>query len=622
MTTLWLKELREHGFSLLLISATALGLGSVFVFGHAVDETAVAPYDAVLVAVVTLPHLVAWWLVERLITSEVANQTTTFLDALPIRRGVWVLEKYCFGLAATLAIAIGLVLIPLYLLAPGAGAVSAFAFWADVIRAAVHSISVYSFWFALAWLGRFRIAVGIGLTVVVFVLDAITGLELGRDGPWHLVDGTFAGRLDVPLVAWIQNIVPAAFFTGLGFSLALLGDGRTPSLLTGRLSQREWQFVLAIGVSALLLVYAFDEPPTPQPYTMDGGRTLTRDRVSVTVSSSFLATSEDETQLASRMDGLDAKLRPLQWPAMPPGFVFEVSWLDSGRVESYDSDNRWDGVFVRSRLETVSDHWDRVEEALLRGWVGHATGRRARAEPFRFVTDGFGWHFARWAHRREPLALDPDLVRCAKLAADAIEDDVFARWMALRDRVGREAARALSWSFLRTVHARVEDAAFLDFIRPYVARNYPDDVRGVLGSPHRVQHFESTTGLSFERTYQDWKSNLRNTPGWRPPKATATVEGPKGGPFQLRVQLQERPSWADARADVFVQSMAAWDHTLTEAPSDRERVSVDLLLEQGLMLSRTLMPGERLAWTVRLPVPDAPCGAISGWIRTSVGADE
>ena len=295
------KELRQHGTSLFFL--LGLLVSGVFILGANQRLAAFAgtPLESLRLVVTLLSPLACFFLSQILIAGEFRNRTQLFLEGLPLPRWWMMAVKYALGLfVVMLAVALALTAA----LAKSARTDALTWEFTGIIasRAFAWTLLAYSVFFALAFLGRYRIAVGV-LVVLGLVEFAELGVPVSRFCAFQLIDSRFAyERVIFPGTDVFQTVAIAVALTGLGFWLGLMRDSTVASLLAERMSAREKVVLSFLCIAAAMgLTYVSGQRRNGAPVSLPGAYEVDRGPVHVAAAPAVDAPSTAENAAAKRI---------------------------------------------------------------------------------------------------------------------------------------------------------------------------------------------------------------------------------------------------------------------------------------------------------------------------------
>jgi hypothetical protein len=533
------KELRQHAMAAIALAAV-LAIALAVLTAHALTAQRVASViEADMRFLWTFMPLAAVVLGNRLVVSEYEARTQTFVEALPVRRVEMVTAKYGLGLAA-LAGAAGAALAWTLAIARASEPVDARFVAVLAARSAAFVWLVWSFLFAMGFLGRFRITGFLLLGIAAGVAIESREIDLTRFGPVALLDPlTFPfERHDVPAGPLAVTCALALAWTAFAFALALLREGSIAESLAGRMTQKEKAGTGILVVSILMVLFFLDERRTPAPFAFTGSGVVKSARLPIQVQHGEPAIEPEARALLSTLETDMAQLaRELSLPRLPPVRVAYSPELD-GRTFEVATLSRTDGVLVRAGFRQRPG-WDRASfrALVLREVLRVASSGRATFEPHRWLHDGL----ARWWAERE--APDRCSVRSAAWARAlwlarerSLSEADLAAWSRFRERWGEPVSEGLAGAGLAVLEKLRGRAAVIALARAHFGRDVARDMREVV---RELAHppadvFAQATGLEWSRFVDAWRQEL-----------ASSRAGPEGVRLLARVPRLSASVWVD-----------------------------------------------------------------------------
>ncbi len=518
------KELRQHGVAgLVLLAGLAAGYLLSLVDALAGAETvSLMQAHARFLVFLTLGALV---LGNRLVVREYYHRTQLFVEALPLARWEMVALKYSFGLGLLLAAA-GASLAATTALALAREAIDG-RFVAIVgVRSAAYVVCVWSFFFAMGFVGRLRIAIYAAVILALSLVDGMTAFEIQRFGPIAVVDANTLPfeREILPLRAVLETLALGAGLTALAFSLALIHEGSVAEALARRMSQREKAVLGTLFVALLFALYFIDERRDKPPYDFAGDEVLASETLPLEVLYLLPELQGDaEVLLGHLEDTFETLVRELGWEHPPAVRVAYGPSLDPGiydRAELAEND----GILVRANFR-VTPSWDRDDfSAYLVGLIlDEATAGRSQFEPKAWLRDAFALWWSRRGHDDDAdnagdafdleQACGDDAVLLGALwtaGREPLTEDALAAWLRYRERHGEDLAAAVALSgLLMLEHSHGRDAV-LSLAHEVFARRPAEDARELI---YEWRHpmaavFEQAVSLGWSEFVSRWNAGL------------------------------------------------------------------------------------------------------------------
>jgi hypothetical protein len=621
--TLLRKELRQHWWAFLIVGA-ASALGYLMILGTIVTQgKAASPFACLPLFVTINGTLAALVLCHRLVAVEYHAKTQLFLEALPLSRWRMIVIKYCLGLAAMAIIAslaFGLTCLlawPHQLLSLR---------FAAILAARVFSVVwlIYSFCFLMGLMGRYRLALYIGLFFGVMVLAQTTALDVSRFGPFALLDKTFAYESVIfpwkdLRITWLLGLA----CTLLAFGLSLSREGSVAALLAEKMSHREKIFVAVLLLALVWALSVLDEKGKKAPFDLQGAAAEQCDGVLVKVASPAGEDDPAARRLARHVaTELAAAREYLGLERLPSVFITSRRDLDANQFERGELE-RGEGVHVHANFCAKDWHDDPFLMWLVREVLIVATDGRVKLESKRWVLDGFALFWSSRRHSQAPFESDKALaLRALYGTENGFASQNLQRWLTFNERVGDDIAASVAWSGLKSLARHQGEERCRRFIQSVVAARCPKDIRVVFMAEPLDGLLRKHAGEGFREFFEQWQNDLAAV---RPVLAEDLAKLPRlsGQVDSLPLSANSRkvrfhacieplPA-TDARYSFLYHRLPAFDDEIS--PKSIERIKNSYAQRPMDELPETFSPGTRLYSTFSLEVPALGCTIISGWRR-------
>ncbi|MEC5129148.1 ABC transporter permease [Verrucomicrobiales bacterium BCK34] len=332
---LFRKEWRQHGLWFLILGGLTLVIFLLVVQGVNQDGTGGGIFFGIGQALTYFFPIVVFILCHLLVAVEYRSKTQLFLEGLPLPRWKMVFVKAFIATLLVCAYTIGVVLIG-WLASGGSEAVSLRFLGILISTAALFGWFVTSFFFLIAFLGRYRIPV---LIIVFFIFNWLvssTAVPVNDFPPFALIE-RFGFERDIwPREAMIWTAVIALLLFAVSFTLALAKEGSVSAILGEKMSYREKMFIgaaIAIGSMAIMMW----ETPTAEPFDIPGAISEERNGFHVYVSPEGEPETADlEVQLASYLVRELSEKRDwlgISEADFPPLYVVEKTGIEEDLIE-------------------------------------------------------------------------------------------------------------------------------------------------------------------------------------------------------------------------------------------------------------------------------------------------
>jgi hypothetical protein len=630
---LLVKELREHWLALgSLVVFSLLGLLlvalSVLLAGEAGNAL-----EALRFFIITFGVIAALVICGRLVVREYNGKTQLFLESLPLTRGHMIAVKYTLGLAILFSLVVGALAALLPIVARHQPVTILFV---EIVcaRAFAFAFFIYSFFFVTGMLGRYRMAIYLGIVVGLLVLTMTTDMELRRFGPLELMNTRFAFERDhFPAGALSQTLTLGVAFSAIGFLLGLMREGSVAAMLAEKMSHREKVFVTAVFLGFLFVGSMFDKAQQKRPFDLPGAIVEESGGVTVKLSVGQLQDRQAGEVLAMQIHGeLAAAVEYLGLAYSPPVFITTRRDLDANRYELGEL-VRGEGVLARVNFSAPEFDRDRFLAWLVREFLIEATDGRARLESKMWILDGFGPFWQRRRGVNVALADDRRLALRAvygTTGGTGLSEVDLALWHSFRERVGEGVAAGVAWSGLDILARRYGPERSREFLRAVLASRAPDDARALWFEERNPieEQFERHVGVPMTDFIAAWRNELDIARAAlvndlsRLPRVRGEVSfdalSADTWIARYRVAVDPQPEGpADASRITLLHANLSAGQTEV-APNDLLREDVDLTLNADGELPGTWTRGSRFYSTFSLEVPELGCEVISGWSRREI----
>jgi hypothetical protein len=621
--TLLRKELRQHWWAFLIIGA-ASALGFLMILGTtAAQGQAGTPFAGLRLFVILIGTLAALVLCHRLVAIEYQAKTQLFLETLPMSRWRMVTTKYCLGLAVIaliVSLAFGLACLLVW-----HHQLLSLRFTA-ILASRVFSVVwlIYSFCFLMGLMGRYRLAIYIGLFFSAVMLAQSTALNISRFGPFALLDQTFAYESEVfPWKDLRMTCLLGLACSLLAFGLSLCRESSVATLLAEKMSHREKIFVAVLLLGLVWAGSMLDEKGRKIPFDLHGATAEQCDGVLVKVASPAGENDPGARRLARRVATELAAIREyLGLERLPSVFITSRRDLDTNRFERGELE-RSEGVHIQANFNAKDWRDDPFLTWLVREVLIVATDSRVKLESKRWVLDGFAPFWSSHRHAQAPLEDDKALaLRALYGIENGFTSQDLQSWLAFNERVGDDIAAGVAWSGLKSLARHQGEKRCRRFIQSVLASKDPKDIRVVLMAEPLDKLLRQHAGEGLQEFFKQWQNDLAAI---RPALAEDLAKLPRlqgqvkslplsanSRKVRFRASIEPIPA-ADARYSFLYHRLPAFDDEVS--PKSIERVQNNCVQRPEDELPGTFSRGTRLYSTFSIEVPALGCTVISGWRR-------
>ncbi|MEM7316369.1 MAG: hypothetical protein AAF497_24820, partial [Planctomycetota bacterium] len=356
------KEIRQHWIVFLLVIFTLM-LGFLVLMAWGIDSDSNShPYEIMQRFLIFFAVTGALVLCNRLVVVEYAAKTQLFLEALPLTRAMMISVKYLIG-AFVFLTATGLLFALATLMAMRVEELSPRHLGIVLLRTVSIVAFIYSFFFMMGLLGRYRVAIYLMIMIGMSLLDSFTEIDISSVGPFKLLmDTRFAyERSLIPWDSLIPTWIMTAGFITVTLTLSLVREGSVATLLAEKMSYREKVFIACLIIAGLVAGTIYESKVVRKPYDLVDAVESSTDRVQVKVSG-FGNEAANSKELAELVSGqLTSAAEFLDIDKLPPVFVVLRQDLDADKFERGELEKA-EGVLVRANF--TSEDWDQSSFAL------------------------------------------------------------------------------------------------------------------------------------------------------------------------------------------------------------------------------------------------------------------
>ena len=622
--TLASKEFSEHGWMLLIILPLA-GLGFlVQLAGAAFNEMGSHLVALTFFCYSWLPLLIMV-VCNRLVVQEYSKKTQLFLEGLPVSRSGMVLTKYALGLTIILTTVICCVAIAAAVSSRQEPINSQFLL-IILSRVTAFAFAVFSFFFMMGFLGRYRIAIFVAMIVLIPLYLSSSSFDLESMGPFRLIDRRLAfERVELPTTDLLITLAIGTVFSATAFVLASLREGTVAGMLAERMSYREKVFVAVTIFCFGFLAYVLDERKKPEPYEILYAIEFGNEQFRVQVEPGL--DTESAEQLANdAYEDLQRVVDHLTLPTPPDIFIVQRGDLDPDKYEPAKLINA-DGFLMRANFSSDDWSYESFRPYLIDVFLSEATNYVAVHEDRCWVLEGFSQYWP----RREKFNSDWDSkcksdLRAAYAASLGLNTNDLAEWYRLRDRLGQPILRSLGCSGLVIAEHKYGREKVDLFLREILGGNQPKDFRSdmslwlnpissvwrnIFGEDYEA--FKKHWIEQLDDLSSKWDSELSQVPKV---EMLVSLSAKSDESFEANAKPRIEPSPRDGEVEILFEELEAfdtWEHDRT-ATSQIEEYRDGMTVSMSQFFSR----GSRVRWTAKVRSEALGCDVISGWERRDI----
>jgi hypothetical protein len=510
------KEIRQHGsmifLFLILINAGMLILQS----NQALALSGGSGFAIVAWMLLVILPLGCLVLGNALIAVEFRQKTQIFLDGLPLPRWKMVAVKYVFGLGVTLLSSL-LLLGTAILGAWRSEALNTTFIVLLILKTVGWSWFCWSAIFALSFLGRYRMVIGLAVVLGLIWMQQAGGILVNRIGPFELISDRFAyERSEVPIQElWITAGLIAAL-TCVGFALALVRDATLATMLSEKMSSRERLVVISLVIAGLMILGSVAErvektDPLDLPDSIDlvvGPATVS------TAAAVSQPTNEERTALQAHADEAAATLQSvadyLKIDKLPPLFLLHRRDLAIGEFQSGDLDSRQGYLLRLNMIKTVPSSPVLRSQVIDKVLDVH--------QHYRLDSDSRGWivkGFSYWWPRRDSKEQGdaPALEKWKSYREIELTADDLVHWKRFRKSRGEGFEEGMFAAVGIETLSRKDPNACREFLSGTLGYSAPHDVRASVhdwwySTPSMMK---KVLNMDLRELAQQWRATMQSS---------------------------------------------------------------------------------------------------------------
>ncbi len=513
------KEWRQHRGQLLatvlVIAGSVLLIAALPVIGKSNDT----PLEALRLLHFSLLPISCLVLAQALVASEYHHPVHVFIDGIPISRSRMVAIKFILGIAAVgsgLAVGLGL--------AVWAGrttdAVTARQIAIIAARSFTHAGLVYSFTFAWAFTGRYRLAVAVVTIAVLVFMPTMPARGFEHAMPWALVGSDFAyERYDFPVVALLVAAFASLVWISVAFALGAGFGGHLGPALAQRMSSRERTVIISLLFAIAIIRFTYDENRKHnRPLHFPGAVEIVSPRTRVVVAAAVGDLLPEEQAAMERVaqwisGDLDRLATYLDCENLPPVHLVHRRNMLPHEIIPGDIVHE-QGVMLRLDLRLLAGEGEELRARVIReALLARSLGRLER-EQMSWVLDGFvSWWPGTLAAADSALANAGD---SGREDMEIVERHDLDAWLTLRERVGADEAGSMAAGGLRFAAQRYGSVALRTFLGDVLGREVSRNaVASIRDAAHPVSlRWQRATGATLEdfvAEWAEWRSAVADT---------------------------------------------------------------------------------------------------------------
>jgi hypothetical protein len=476
------KEFHQHKFILVILPFLMTLSWRLYMGRGQLTELGGSQFYNLTWFLLLLFPLFALVVANALIADEYRQRTQVFLEGLPVPRWVFLLVKYFVGLWISTLTAMVLLGTLFWLEWSRESLTTRFASLL-CLRTFLWAWFVWSGFFAFAFLGRYRIAIGVITFLILVFLESELGFGITQFGPFELIGSKFPyDRTEYPTVAVGYTLGLICIFSATGFSFGLARDTTLANMLSEKMSFREKISIAVVFFGCMVTIGSMaDQRKSTEQLDLPGSIDLEYKRGIAHAAPSDKHPSQEvftalEEHLQSSCAVLDEMAEYLRIESLPKLFLIHRPDYGSDKFEVGKIDTR-QGVLIR--LNAIETHpedpqWVRV---LVRSVLIAHQHERLDSDRREWIVTGFSsW----WPARKDSALIDQEIATYQTTQAEEkpkpVVSDLLA-WRAYKKKTGDEHARYQAVLLIRTLRQKSDPEAMRNFFSEVLGYCPPYDFR-------------------------------------------------------------------------------------------------------------------------------------------------
>ncbi len=491
------KEFKQHFSALVVLLIISVLTFLVILLGNAADLNKTNPFEVLSTFLTIFTPLIAIILCRRLVVIEYSKRTHFFLESLPVSRLDCFLTKYLFGLGIILIITGGITGSCLFY--------GYFTNHSDLLFGSIISLRaflfiffVYNFFFTMAYSGRYRFIIYIFLFLVYFYLDYNSNMEIGRIGPFALLNKTFPyERFSFPIRDGIITLVGALILLITALLFGLASEGSLVTLFSSKMSHKEKIIFAMIFLLGFISLATFDVIKEREPFDITGVNQASGDGVIIKIAgdSGHSSFYQDLAEYLHEDFVLIRKYLGIE--SLEPIFIIQNESL-LPMIHKPVQLEETDGNLFYTNMNHPEWNKTQFKSFLIYMVLLDHTGYQAGKEKNVWVLEGFSKY---WGNRREQNDQLLEL-QAAYGIDEKLSQQTFNNWFSNERRVGSDISGSVAWSGINLLKKRYPEDQIRNFLQIILGKSHPRDIRGVFSS--KSSNVKRTFNKAFKSDYSDF----------------------------------------------------------------------------------------------------------------------
>ena len=474
------KEIRQHG-SMIFLFLILINAGMVILQSNqALSLSGGSGFAIVAWMLLVILPLGCLVLGNALIAVEFRQKTQIFLEGLPLPRWKMVAVKYMFGLVVTLLSSL-LLLGTSILGAWRSEALNTTFILLLILKSVGWSWFCWAAIFALSFLGRYRMVIGIAVVLGLIWMQQFGGIQVNRFGPFELIGDQFAyERSEVPVQELWITVGLVAALTTFGFSLALVRDATLATMLSEKMSSREKLVVISLVIAGLMVFGSvIERVEKTDPLDLPDSIDLVIGPVTVSTAAAVAKpTDEERMALQAHADEAAATLQSvaeyLKIDKLPPLFLLHRRDLEISEFQNGELDSR-QGYLLRLNMIKTDPSSPVLRSQIIDKVLDVHQHYRLDSDSRGWIIKGFSYWWPRRGSKEQVDA--PTLEKLRSLRDIEFKADDLVHWKRFRKSRGEGFEEGMFAAMGIETISRKDPDECREFLSRVLGYSAPHDIR-------------------------------------------------------------------------------------------------------------------------------------------------
>lgn len=505
------KDLLQNKMSLIFLTAFMFIIYGLQMLGTLVSPRTMGFLTSESSFLLVFIPLSAIVLGNRLVVKEYHSRTQLFIESLPISRIEMVLVKYFTGLVFLLLFTVITVLIASGL-SYRSDPVSGIFLLILLSRSAMFCYFVWSFLFAMGFMGRLRIPIYLLLIFTLTIIKLTSEIEITQSGPLALIMYDFPlERYNFPVKNLLQTFSLGSVWLVLALLISLINEGSIAESLAKPMSQREKAVIGVIIVGFLLSATLLESKRVKDPYKFNSDAVIISEIEPIEILYIHDELKPDAEVLNKFLENKISDLHnTFGLKKIPPVRVAFRDSLDRDKFETAKLSSN-DGVLVRANFKDP-DTWciNDFTSYLIKEILDHFTHNRTRFAPKQWLHDGFSCWWAHGGFSMESEFHKTLLLRSMfAIKEQTLNPQIIKEWPIFQERFGGPVAEAVAYSGLAYLQISKGKDTVINLVKSVYGREIPNDSRETI-----YEFFHPMSVIFEEQTGENWEDFISGWADW------------------------------------------------------------------------------------------------------------